>query len=102
MLFQLTMFPTDNKSASASAEVAGVIDLIDRSGLPYKLSAMATVIEGEWEPVMRLINRARLKLRKSHSRVYIIITVDDRKGAKNRLTGKIQSIERRLRREVRK
>lgn len=102
MLFQLTMFPTDNKSASASADVARVINLIDRSGLPYKLGAMATVIEGEWEPVMRLINRARLMLRKSHSRVYIIITVDDRKGAKNRLTGKIQSIERRLRREVRK
>ena len=102
MLFQLTMFPTDNKSASASADVARVINLIDRSGLPYKLGAMASVIEGEWEPVMRLINRARLMLRKSHSRVYIIITVDDRKGAKNRLTGKIQSIERRLRREVRK
>ena len=61
-----------------------------------------TIFHKKWEPVMRMINRARLMLRKSHSRVYIIITVDDRKGAKNRLTGKIQSIERRLRREVRK
>lgn len=102
MLFQVTMFPTDNRTPSASADVAKVIDLIDRSGLSYKLTAMATVIEGEWEPVMRVLNRARLLLRRSHSRVYIIITIDDRKGAKNRLTGKIQSIERRLRREVRK
>ncbi len=102
MLFQVTMFPTDNKSGSASADVAKVIDVIDRSGLPYKLTAMSTIIEGEWEPVMRVINRARLLLRKSHSRIYLILTVDDRKGAKNRLTGKIQSIERRLRREVRK
>ncbi len=96
MLFQLTMFPTDKRSDSVSADVAKVIDLIDRSGLPYRLTAMATIIEGEWEPVMRLINRARLMLRRSHSRVYIIITIDDRKCAKNRLTGKISSVERKL------
>ncbi len=102
MLFQLTMFPTDSRTGSVSADVAKVIDLIDRSGMPYKLTPMATVIEGEWEPVMRLINRARLLLRRTHRRVYISITIDDRRNVKNQLTGKVQSIERRLRREVRK
>ena len=101
MLFQLTIFPTDKRSDSVSADVAKVIDLIDRSGLPYRLTSMATIIEGEWEPVMRLINRARLMLRKSHSRVYIIITIDDRRSAKNRLTGKIASVEKKLGRKVR-
>ena len=101
MLVQLTMFPTDNRSDSASADVAKVIDIIDKSGLPYKLTAMATIIEGEWSEIMRVVNKARLMLRKSHNRVYIIMTIDDRKGAKNRLTGKIQSIERHLRRKVR-
>ena len=101
MLFQLSMFPTDRRSASISKDVAKVIDIIDKSGLPYKTSAMSTVIEGEWEPVMKVINRARLALRRQgHQRIYIIINVDDRKGAKNRLTGKIKSIEKRLRREV--
>ena len=101
MLVQLTMFPTDNRSVSASADVAKVIDLIDRSGLPYKLTAMATIIEGEWGPIMALVNRARLMLKRKHSRVYIIMTIDDRKGAKNRLTGKIASIEKHLHRKVR-
>ncbi len=101
MLFQVTMFPTDKRGPSVSADVAKVIDLIDRSGLPYKLTAMATIIEGEWEPVMRLVNRARLLLRRHHGRVYIIITVDDRKGARNRLAGKIASIEKKLGRKVR-
>lgn len=100
MLFQLTMFPTDKRGSSVSAEVAKVIDIVDRSGLPYRLTAMATIIEGEWETVMKVINRARLMLRRSHSRVYIIITIDDRKGAKNRLTGKIASVTRQLGREV--
>lgn len=101
MLFSLTMFPTDKKGTSSSAAVARVIDLIDRSGLPYRLTAMSTLIEGEWEPVISLINRCRLLLRRQHARVYIIMTVDDRKGARNRLAGKIRSVERQLGREVR-
>lgn len=102
MLFQLTMFPTDKRDDSVSSEVAKVINVIDKSGLPYRLGPMSTSIEGDWEQVMKVINKARLMLRKSHSRVYISLTVDDRKGAKNRLSGKIQSIENQLGREVRK
>ena len=96
MLVQLTMFPTDLKGASVSKDVSKVIDIIDKSGLPYRLTSMATIIEGDWAPVMKVINKARLMLRRNHSRVYIIITIDDRKGAKKRLTGKIKSIENRL------
>jgi len=102
MLFQVTMFPTDNKGPSASDDVSRVVDIIDKSGLPYRLTAMCTIIEGGWEPVMKVINRARLMLRRRHSRIYISIIVDDRKGAQGRLTGKITSVEKRLKREVKK
>jgi len=102
MLFQLSMFPTSKGTASVSSDVAKVIDIIDRSGLPYKLTAMSTIIEGAWEPVMETINKARLMLRKRHRRVYIVLTIDDRKGARNRLTGKVQSVEKKLKREVKK
>ena len=103
MLFQVTMFPTSKGSASASEDVARVIDIIDRSGLPYKLTAMATVIEGEWDRVMEVLNKARLMLRRrGHQRIYISITIDDRKGARNRLTGKVKSVEDKLGREVKK
>jgi len=100
MLFQLAIFPTSKGSASVSEDVAKVIDIIDKSGLPYKLTAMSTIIEGDWGPVMKVINKARLMLRRRHSRVYIVLTIDDRKGARNRLTGKVKSVEKRLRREV--
>ncbi|MFH1374236.1 MAG: MTH1187 family thiamine-binding protein [bacterium] len=102
MLVQVAIFPTGTRSASISADVSKVIDIIDKSGLPYKLSAMSTIIEGNWDRVMKVINKARLMLRRRHSRVYIVITIDDRKGARNRLTGKVKSIEKRLRREVNK
>lgn len=103
MLFQVTMFPTSKGKASVSEDVARVIDIIDRSGLPYKMTAMATVIEGEWDRVMAVLNRARRMLRRrGHDRIYISITIDDRRGARGRLTGKIKSVENKLGREVNK
>lgn len=100
MLFQLTMFPSGRSKASVSEHVAKVIGMIDRSGLPYRMGPMSTAIEGEWNEVMDLINRARKMLRRNHDRIYINITIDDRKKAKNRLTGKIDSVEKRLGRKV--
>lgn len=101
MLFSVSMFPTSKQAGSASEDVARVIDLIDKSGLPYKLGSMATVIEGDWEPVMAVLNKARRMLhRRGHERVYIVITIDDRKGATNRLAGKVKSVEERLGREL--
>jgi uncharacterized protein (TIGR00106 family) len=101
MLVQVTMFPTDKRSDSVSSEVARVIDIIDRSSLPYRLTAMATIIEGEWDEIMAVLNKARKMLRRTHSRVYISMVIDDRKGAKHRLTGKVASVEAKLGRKVR-
>ena len=102
MILQLSMFPTSKGTDSASDDVARVIDIIDKSGLPYKLGPMSTSIEGEWDEIMPVVNRARLMLKEKHSRIYIIMTVDDRAGATNRLTGKLESVEKKLGREVRK
>jgi uncharacterized protein (TIGR00106 family) len=98
------MFPTakSSRAASSSAAVARVINIIDKSGLPYKLGPMSTTIEGEWNRVMAVINKARLALRREYPRLYISITVDDRVGAKKRITGKIESVEKRLGRKVSK
>jgi uncharacterized protein (TIGR00106 family) len=96
------MFPTSRGSDSASEDVARVIDIIDKSGLPYKLGPMSTSIEGEWDDIMPVVDRARLMLKEKYSRIYIIMTVDDRTGASGRLTGKLESVEKKLGREVKK
>ncbi|MEA2031140.1 MAG: MTH1187 family thiamine-binding protein [candidate division Zixibacteria bacterium] len=103
MLFQVVMFPTSKGKSSVSEDVSKVIDIIDHSGLPYKLTAMSTIIEGEWTRVMEVLNKARKALRRrGHERIYISITIDDRKGARGRMKGKIDSIEKSLGREVKK
>lgn len=101
MLIQFSIFPTGGGD-SASGEVSKVIDIIDNSGLTYKTSSMSTVIEGEWDRIMTVINECRLKLKENNSRVYMVLTMDDREGAINRIDGKIESIEKRLNKKIRK
>ena len=54
VLLEFTMSPM-NKGESVSAYVARSIDIIDRSGLPYQLTAMGTIVEGEWADVMAVV-----------------------------------------------
>ena len=42
------------------------------------------------------------KIREKSKRVYTVITIDDREGAKGRLKAKVASVEKKLGREVRK
>lgn len=101
MLIQFAIFPTGG-SESVSADVSKVIDIIDKSGLSYKLSAMSTVIEGEWDEIMPVINKCRLKLKENNRRVYMVLTMDDREGARDRLEGKVKSVESKLKRDINK
>ncbi len=101
MLAMFSTFPVD-KGSSLGKDVAGVIDLIDKSGLDYQTTALGTLVEGDWDKVMALIKQCHDKLRESSQRVYTRITVDDRAGAKGRLKGKVTDIEEILGREVRK
>ncbi|HVP36034.1 MAG TPA: MTH1187 family thiamine-binding protein [Terriglobales bacterium] len=101
MLVQFTMFPLD-KGESLSKYVAKVINLIDKSGLPYQTTSTCTLIEGEWDEVFRLIKECRNTLRKESNRIYTVIIVDDRKGTRNRLKGKVASVEKVLKRKISK
>jgi len=99
MLVSLSIFPTD-KGESVSKYVAKTIDIVDKSGLPYRTSAMSTVVEGGWDRVFRVVKRCHDTMIKECNRVYMVITIDDRKKAKNRLTGKVDRIERLLKRKI--
>jgi uncharacterized protein (TIGR00106 family) len=99
MLVSFSLFPTD-KGESVSKYVAKTIDIVDKSGLPYRTSAMSTVLEGSWDRVFKVIKKCRDTMVKKSNRVYMVITVDDRKKAAGRLTGKVDRIERVLKRKI--
>lgn len=101
MLAQFTVFPVGAEE-SLSEDVAKSLDIIDKSGLSYKFTPMATIVEGEWDEIMALIKKCHDTMRGSHNRIYTSIVIDDRKGAENRLTGKTEAVEKVLNRKLHK
>lgn len=73
--------------------IARVLDIIDKSGLPYRLGAMQTTVEGEPDEVMALIMQCHAAMLEGAGRVLTHIAIDDRKGATGRLTGKVTDVE---------
>jgi uncharacterized protein YqgV (UPF0045/DUF77 family) len=75
MLFNFSLWPLAAGDRTAEA-VAGVVDIIDRSGLPYQLTAMATLLEGEWHEVLPLVTECELRTREKYGRTYCVLMVD--------------------------
>jgi uncharacterized protein (TIGR00106 family) len=73
--------------------IARVLNLVEKSGLPYKLGAMQTTVEGEADEVMALIMRCHKLMLEAAPRVLTHIAIDDRKGAGGRLEGKVKDVE---------
>ncbi|MEO2153549.1 MAG: MTH1187 family thiamine-binding protein [Aquificae bacterium] len=96
-LVSLSMFPTD-KGESVSPYVSKVIKLIKESGLPYKLTPMATIIEtDDINEVFKLIDRAyKILQEEGCNRIYLVMQVDYRKGKSNRMEQKIKSVESKI------
>lgn len=101
MLAEFSTFPV-GEGVSLSRYVAEILDIIDRSGLEYKLNPMGTVVEGEYDEVMDLISKCHKKMMENAERVVTIIKIDDRKGVSNALQSKIESVEEKLGRELKK
>ncbi len=100
MVVEFSMWPM--VGASVSEHVAKVIKMVDESGLPYKVNAMGTVVEGEWDDVMGLIKKCHQLLAGQTERVITEISIDDRKTRSNRIEGKVASIEKVLGKEIKK
>ncbi|WP_456484710.1 MTH1187 family thiamine-binding protein [Desulfurobacterium sp.] len=102
VLVEFAMFPTD-KGESVSKYVSRIIKMIDESGVEYKLTPMGTVFETDTiEEALEIIKKAYKELEPDCNRIYSTIKFDIRKGRKNRMKQKIESVEKRIGREIKK
>ena len=101
MLIEFSIVPVGSGS-SIGDRLAEVLNIVDQSGLPYKLNPMGTVVEGEWDDLMRLVKKCHKAVMKNEERAVTTISIDDRKGKPNRLEGKVKSIEKRLGKTLKK
>lgn len=86
---------------SLSADVARIVDIIDRSGLPYQLTPMGTILEGEWPEVMAVVTACFEALQTDCPRISVHLKADYRAGMAGRLTSKVEAIEQKLGRKLR-
>lgn len=99
VLLEFSMTPI-GKGESVGKYVSRSLEIIEKSGLEYRLNPMGTVLEGEWDEVFDVVKQCFERMRKDCSRISCIIKVDYRRGHKGRLTSKITSVEKRLKRKL--
>lgn len=101
MLIEFSIVPI-GPSSSMSAKVAEILDIVDSSGLSYRLTPMGTIVEGEWDELMRLVKKCHTKMLRHEERVLTNIIIDDRKGKTGRISHKVRAVEKRLGRTLKK
>ncbi len=101
MMVEFSIVPI-GKGASFSASLAAALEIVDKSGLTYRIGPMGTVLEGEWDQVMKVIKACHEKLAQEHERVITQIKIDDRKGTAHHIDDKVASVEKKIGRPLKK
>jgi uncharacterized protein (TIGR00106 family) len=99
VLLEFSMSPL-GKGESVGKFVSRSLDIVDKSGVDYRLNPMGTVLEGEWDEVFAVVRQCYERMRRDCNRISCSIKVDYRKGAKGRLSSKVASVEQRLKRKL--
>jgi uncharacterized protein (TIGR00106 family) len=99
VLLEFAMAP-GGKGESVSEYVARILDVIDRSGVPYQLTPMGTILEGDWDRVMAVVTACFKALEADCTRIGVNLKVDYRAGPAGRLQSKTAKVEERLGRKL--
>lgn len=68
VLLEFSMAP-QGQGESLSAHVARILDVIDRSGVPYRLTPRGTILEGEWDQVIGVVGACFRELQRDCPRI---------------------------------
>ncbi len=99
VLLEFSMSPL-GKGESVGKYVSRSLEIIDQSGVGYRLNPMGTVLEGEWDEVMDVVSQCYKRMKKDCNRISCTIKIDYRKGKNGRLNGKVASVEKRLKKKL--
>jgi uncharacterized protein (TIGR00106 family) len=99
VLLEFAMAP-HGQGDSLSAYVARILDVIDKSGVPYQLTPMGTILEGDWDDVVDVVTACFRALQPDCRRIGMNLKVDYRAGSDSRLRSKIAKVEEHLGRKL--
>ena len=95
VLLEFSMSPL-GKGDSVSPYVARSLEIIDQSGLDYRLHAMGTIIEGELDQVLDVMRKCMEAMSADCDRITCTAKLDYRKGYSGRLESKVASVKHKL------
>ena len=78
VLLEFSMSPL-GKGESVGKYVARSLDIIDKSGVAYRLNPMGTVLEGEWEQVFSVVQQCYERMKKDCKRISCTIMLDSKR-----------------------
>ena len=99
VLLEFSIVPL-GQGESVSEYVARSLEIVERSGLDYRLHAMGTILEGELDAVLGVLRQCLDAVAADCHRVTCTAKLDWRKGASGRLAGKVHRVEERLGRRL--
>ena len=100
VLLEFSMSPA-GEGQSLSRHVARILDIVDRSGVTYQLTAMGTILEGDYDEVMQVVAACFRELQKDCPRVSMNLKMDYRAGGESRLRSKVDAVEGHVGRKLR-
>ncbi|MEO8497190.1 MAG: MTH1187 family thiamine-binding protein [Planctomycetota bacterium] len=95
VLLEFSIAPLE-KGASVSQYVARSLEIIDASGLDYRLHAMGTIVEGELDQVLDVLRKCMQAMAADCERITCTAKMDYRRGYSGRLATKVESVEAKL------
>lgn len=97
VVLELSIFPLD-RGISVSKEVSQVIEMIDKAGIEYQLTAMGTLIETpNIGDALAIVEQATRMLHGTGSqRVYATVKIDSYPDRDHRIEGKIASVRKHM------
>lgn len=95
VLLEFSIAPLE-KGDSVSKYVARSLEIIAASGLDYRLHAMGTIVEGELEQVLQVLQDCMQAMASDCDRITCTAKMDYRRGYSGRLESKVTSVEEKL------
>jgi len=96
-LMEISIVPIGTTKTGLSLYVAGVIKVVQESGLDFELSDMGTIVEGEADELLKLAACMHDSVfQHDVKRVYTVIKLDDRRDKETSLGEKSASVWKKL------
>jgi uncharacterized protein (TIGR00106 family) len=100
VIASLTVTPVGTETPSLSQYVAECVRVLNEAELKHTLTPMGSVLEGPLEEILQIVAKVHeIPFSQGVQRVTTRLTIDDRRDKKATAQGKMDSVEKRLKKD---